>query len=179
MGRIQSPRLFYFLGSCFIIAIAGGGRLTGQEHEFYEMNIVLIGYRCSGKTVVGKIVSKELGRDFFDTDALIEEKAGCSIDTLVCEKGWAHFRDMEKRVIEALSMADNLVIATGGGIVVNAENLRNLKKNGWMVWLYGTPEVLKARMDKDQKAGKLRPCISGTDPSDEIVQILKIPTHRF
>ena len=143
------------------------------------MNIILIGYRCSGKTVVGKIVSNKLGRDFFDTDALIEEKAGCSIDRLVCEKGWAHFREMEKRGIEALSMADNLVIATGGGVVANAENLKKLKENGWMVWLYGTPEVLKARMDKDQKAGKLRPCISGTDPSDEIVQILKERTELY
>ena len=64
------------------------------------MNIVLIGYRCSGKTGVGKILARELKREFLDTDTLIEEDAGCSIETIVSSEGWDYFRDLEKRIVK-------------------------------------------------------------------------------
>jgi shikimate kinase len=112
-----------------------------------EMNIVLIGYRCSGKTVVGKILASELGKAFLDTDALIEE-------------------------IEEVSRRNNLVIATGGGIVMDEENVKNLKQNGWLVWLKGKPEVLKERMAKEQGSGRVRPSLTGVDPLEEIREVL-------
>jgi hypothetical protein len=65
------------------------------------MNIVLIGYRCSGKTEVGKLLARELGMEFVDTDLLIEEDTGCSIESIISEKGWDHFRKIERRMIEA------------------------------------------------------------------------------
>ena len=99
------------------------------------MNIVLIGYRCSGKTVVGKILARDLGRDFLDTDEKIEENTGSSIETIISREGWNHFRDVEKRVIEEVSSRDHLVISTGGGVVVDRGNRENLKRNGWLVWL--------------------------------------------
>jgi shikimate kinase len=92
------------------------------------VNIVLIGYRCSGKTAVGKILAKELGRDFLDMDALIEENARCSIETIISQNGWNHFRGIERGLTEEVSSKDNLVIATGGGIVMDEENVKNLKK---------------------------------------------------
>jgi shikimate kinase len=116
-----------------------------------EMNIVLIGYRCSGKTVVGKILASELGKAFLDTDALIEERSGRSIETMISTKGWDPFRETEKRLVEEVSRKNNLVIATGGGIVMEEENVKNLKQNGWVVWLKGKPEVLKERMAKEQE----------------------------
>ena len=61
------------------------------------MNIVLIGFRCSGKTVVGKIVAREMGRDFMDTDELIEVDTGYSIEKIISTKGWPHFRRIEKK----------------------------------------------------------------------------------
>ena len=112
-------------------------------HVCDRMNIVLIGYRCSGKTAVGKIVARELGRNFLDMDALIEENAGCSIETIISRKGWDHFREIEKRLVEEVSRKDNLIIATGGGVVVDEGNVKNLRKNGWIVWLNGKAEVLK------------------------------------
>jgi len=136
------------------------------------MNIVLIGYRCSGKTSVGKIIAGKLGKDFLDTDVLIEENTGTSIEAMISKEGWDRFRDIEKSLIEEVSRADNLVIATGGGIVMNEENVINLKKNGWIVWLNGKAEVLKERMEREQRSGKIRPSLTGADPLEEIKNVL-------
>nr|NIR15922.1 shikimate kinase [Desulfobacterales bacterium] len=124
------------------------------------MNIVLIGYRCSGKTVVGKTLARELGKEFLDTDALIEENAGRTIERMISTKGWDHFRETEKRLVEEVSRRNNLVIATGGGIVMDEENVKNLKQNGWIVWLKGKPDVLRERMAKEQGSGKVRPSLT-------------------
>ena len=71
---------------------------------------MLIGYRCSGKTGVGKMLARELNREFVDTDTLIQEDAGCSIETMVSSKGWDYFRDLEKRIAKAVARENNLVI---------------------------------------------------------------------
>ena len=136
------------------------------------MNIVLIGYRCSGKTVVGKILASELGKAFLDTDAMIEETWGRSIETMISTQGWDPFRETEKRLVEEVSRRNNLVIATGGGIVMDEENVKNLKQNGWVVWLKGKPEVLKERMAKEQGSGRVRPSLTGVDPLEEIREVL-------
>ena len=94
------------------------------------MNIVLIGYRCSGKTGVGKILACKLEKYFVDIDSLIEKRAGCSIKGLVSKSGWDHFRMIEKKMIERVSKKGNLIIATGGGAVMDKENIKNLKRNG-------------------------------------------------
>jgi len=143
------------------------------------MNIVLIGYRCSGKTAVGKILANELGRDFLDTDVLIEENAGCSIEVITSRDGWDHFRDIERRLIKEVSKKDNLVIATGGGVVMVEENVKNLKKNGFLVWLNGKAKVFKERMEREQKSGKIRPSLTGADPLEEIKQVLDIRTPLY
>ena len=144
------------------------------------MNIVLIGYRCSGKTEVGKILAEELEKDFLDIDELLEDKTGCSIETIISTDGWDHFREIERNIIEDVSRRDNLVIATGGGVVMDERNIKNLKRNGWIVWLNGKREVLKKRMDKEQKLGKVRPSLTGEDPLEEIKQVLdvRIPLYK-
>jgi shikimate kinase len=138
------------------------------------MNIVLIGYRCSGKTSVGEILAEELVMDFLDTDALIEKQACCSLEVLVSLRGWDDFRMMEKELVCDLSERDNQVIATGGGVVMDEGNVKNLKKNAWIVWLKGGPEVLRARMSWDQSSGRGRPSLTGADPLEEIEQVLNI-----
>jgi shikimate kinase len=138
------------------------------------MNIVLIGYRCSGKTVVAKTLARELHKEFLDTDALIEENADCSIETMISTKGWERFREIEKRLAEEVSRRNNLVIATGGGIVMDEENVKNLKQNGWVVWLKGKPEVLRERMAKEQGSGKVRPSLTGADSLEEIEEVLRV-----
>jgi shikimate kinase len=135
-------------------------------------NIVLVGYRCSGKTSVGKHLALELGRKFFDTDAWIEKKAECSIETIVSRHGWECFRRIEKELIRDLSRGIELVIATGGGVVMDEENVVNLKRRGFIVWLNVKAELLKKRMVRDQRSGKFRPPLTGSDPLEEIMRVL-------
>lgn len=143
------------------------------------MNVVLIGYRCSGKTGVGKMLAHRLGREFVDTDALIEANSGSSIASVVDQKGWRYFRNMEKRVIREISKRDGLVIATGGGVVMDRENVENLERNGFLVWLKGDPKVLKERMIKEQQVGVFRPPLAGQDALDEIEQVLQRRTPHY
>ena len=91
------------------------------------MNIVLIGYRCCGKTSAGRSIAESLGREFIDTDEMIIEKAGCSIDEIVSGHGWEYFRRLENDIIKSVSSMENMVIATGGGVVTDAETLRILR----------------------------------------------------
>ena len=137
------------------------------------MNIVLIGYRCSGKTAIGSLLADKLGMDLVDTDVLIEEDAGESIDAIISKKSWEHFRNLERDVIERTSEKDNQVIATGGGVVVNQKNVKALKKDGWVVWLDAEPNVLKERMDKEQQSGNIRPSLTGVDPLAEIEEVMR------
>ena len=136
------------------------------------MNIVLIGYRCSGKTSSGKIIAKKTGRGFIDTDAMIEERAGRPIEEVIAVKGWEYFRGLEKEVIEDISGMDNLVIATGGGVVIDEDNVVNLKKNGFVVWLKAGIDILKERMERDEVSGIPRPSLTGMDTMDEVETVL-------
>jgi len=137
-----------------------------------DMNIVLVGYRCSGKTTVGKALAEKLGRVFVDTDEVIQQDAGSTIEEMVSKKGWECFREIEKRVIQEVSGMDLLVIATGGGALMDQENVRNLKENGWIVWLKADAHVLHKRMKRDEKRGKTRPSLTGADSLQEIEQVL-------
>ncbi len=108
-----------------------------------------------------------------DTDRLMEEKTGLAVHACVSEKGWKHFRRIERKVVEEIASKDNVVIATGGGVVIDQENVKALKKIGWVVWLHTDATVIRDRMRKEGKAGKLRPPLSGADSLDEIDQILQ------
>ena len=143
------------------------------------MNVVLVGYRCSGKTSVGKTLAGELGRGFLDTDVLLEENAGCSIETIASRDGWDYFRALEKETIEQVSGRDHLVIATGGGVVLDRDNMKNLKRNGFIVWLKGDAVVLRERMNREEMSGNIRPSLTGTDPLKEIKQVLDARTPFY
>ena len=143
------------------------------------MNIVLIGYRCSGKTSVGKIIANRMKRSFLDTDMMIEDMAGYSIEEMVSMKGWTHFRDLEKGIIKEVSEESNQVIATGGGVVMDEDNVKNLKRNGFIVWLKGDIDVLKARMEEDHGSGQIRPSLTGANPMDEIKRVLDIRNSYY
>jgi len=137
------------------------------------MNIVLIGYRCSGKTLVGRLLARDLKRNFLDTDSLIEEKGEIPIHSYVSRYGWGDFRRLEREVIEAVASENNSVIATGGGVVIDPENVMRLRRNGWVVWLAAGGAVIRERMTQAQEQGDLRPPLSGSDPLEEIESILR------
>lgn len=119
-------------------------------------NLVLIGFMGSGKTSVAKELSKLTGMKAVDTDAMIEKKSGKKIKTIFAQKGEAYFRILEsKAAIKAAGMK-NTVIATGGGIIKNPDNIKALKKTGTVIFLKNSFSVAEARL----KNKKDRPLFS-------------------
>ena len=116
------------------------------------MNMVLIGYRCTGKTSVGKRVSERLHIPFYDTDELIKEHTGNTIREIIDKGGWDLFRKEEKAVIRGLSSVVDTVIAAGGGAVMDAENRTALKRNGLFLWLTADVHTMVERMKDDRVA---------------------------
>ena len=98
-------------------------------------NIVLIGMTGSGQSVLGKLLSSRLGKVFVDTDALVEAAAGLSIAAIFAEHGEAEFRRLESLQVQHCSERQGLVIATGGGIVLDPGNVTLLKKHGRLYYL--------------------------------------------
>ena len=143
------------------------------------MNIVLIGFRCSGKSSSGRIIAKKTGRTFIDTDKMIEEKAGSSIEEIVKMSGWDYFRGLEKEAVKEVSDMDNLVIATGGGVVINEDNVTSLKKNGFTVWLKADINTLKERVEREELSGNIRPSLTGLGILDEIETVLASRTPLY
>jgi len=143
------------------------------------MNLVLTGYRCSGKSCVGKILASRLDMVFCDTDAMVQEQTGKDIITLVSQYGWTRFREEEQKAVEALAGLDDGVIATGGGLVMDPENVKSLKANGWFAWLKAKPRTLELRMRKAEGRGSHRPSLRGVDPVEEISGILRERTPIY
>ena len=136
------------------------------------MNIVLIGYRAAGKTTIGKRLSDALRKVFVDTDDLIEERQGTPICEIVKSHGWDHFRAIEKSVISEISCHDDLVVAPGGGVVLEHENVKALKKNGFVIWLKADLQALLDRMSKDPRTFTGRPSLTGKGTLEELKEIL-------
>ncbi len=138
------------------------------------MNIVLIGYRGAGKSTVGRMLAARAGRKFVDADDWIEEQCGAPIRDIVQSKGWQHFRDVEKGIIEEICREDQLVIAPGGGAVLDPANVRSFKKNGLVVWLKADGEVLGRRMNQDPRTPTGRPTLTGKGALEEFQEVLAV-----
>ena len=100
-----------------------------------KQNIVLTGMPGSGKSTVGRILAREMGREFVDTDTEIIRLAKKPISDIFAQRGEAYFRDLESQVIAQLAQRTGLVIATGGGAILRAENVRRLRQNGRIYFL--------------------------------------------
>ncbi len=120
-------------------------------------NLILIGYRCCGKTRVGRHLAGLTGYDFVDTDQRIESDCGADIGTLVADRGWPFFRQTETRVLTRLLCRNNQVIATGGGVVLAQENRALIKENGVVIWLTADPSTIVQRLEADLKTLSQRP----------------------
>lgn len=122
-------------------------------------NIVLIGMPCCGKTTLGKGVAKKLNLKFIDTDEFIEKKFSKSTSEIIEQKGINFFRNIEKEVIKKISTCENTIIATGGGTILNGENILNLKKNGIFIFLEREIEDIL----KNENFIKNRPLLKNKD----------------
>jgi len=112
-------------------------------------NLILIGYRSAGKTVVGKHLAERLGLPFCDTDEMISRRTGRSVREIVAEKGWESFRREERIVIKGLTFMHGSVIALGGGALMNPANLELLKGKGVFIWLTADASTIVERMEQD------------------------------
>jgi len=135
------------------------------------MNIILIGYRGSGKSTVARRLASRMERRFVDTDDVIESKEG-QISDMVKSHGWDYFRAIEKRIIEEISKEDNLVIALGGGAVLDPDNVVNLERNGLIIWLKADRETLRKRIELDPRTLASRPTLTGKGAIEELGEMM-------
>lgn len=140
------------------------------------MNIVLIGYRGTGKSTVGRLLAARLGRELVSTDAEIVKRAQRTIPEIVAQQGWDYFRDLESDICRELASRDHLVIDTGGGAILRAQNVEALKKDGTVFWLTASIKTIAKRIGSD----KQRPSLTETKSFvDEIQDVLGERTPKY
>jgi shikimate kinase len=139
-------------------------------------NIALIGFMGTGKTSVGRLVAEVLHFEFLDTDELIEEYTGRSIPDIFSKDGEPAFRALEKKVVEELASKTKTVIATGGGLPTNPDNLAQLKSFALVVCLWASEEKIWERVRHQSH----RPLLLDADPQKKIHDFLAVrgPFYR-
>jgi len=138
--------------------------------ETTSKNIVLVGPMGSGKTTVGRRLAHELNQDFFDTDHEIIDKTGVNIDYIFDIEGEKGFRERESKILENLCQMSNIILATGGGIVILPKNRKILKNSGLVVYLSSSVNQLLKRTAKS----KTRPLLeNSSDRRKTITELLE------
>jgi shikimate kinase len=140
------------------------------------MNIVLVGYRGTGKSAVGAIVAERLEMQCIAMDEKIVEKVGMSIPEFVEKHDWSAFRNAESEVARELSGVDNIVVDSGGGVIERPENIDALRANGIVIWLKASVDAIVSRIE----GGTERPSLTGVKSfTDEVEEILdrRIPKY--
>jgi shikimate kinase len=139
------------------------------------MNLVLIGYRGTGKSAVARLLAKSLGMEVVSLDAEIVHQAG-PIPDIVAKHGWPHFRDIESEVTKRVSDRDGIIIDSGGGVILRPENVDNLKRNGRLIWLRASVPVIVQRI----QGGTQRPALTeGKTFTEEVEDVLRERTPLY
>lgn len=115
-----------------------------------KKNIVITGFMATGKSVVAKQLAQKLGMKYIDMDEVIEERQGMSISDIFSKYGETYFREEENKLARELSLKENKVIATGGGTMIYLENIKYLSRNGIIICLWCSPEVIEKRLDQEK-----------------------------
>lgn len=139
--------------------------------------IFLIGLRGSGKTKLGEVLAEKLGYDFCDTDDHIQETYGETIAEMVTRSGWQYFRDQEKALLRNFALT-NIVVATGGGVVLDEENCTYMKENGICVFLDAAWPVLVERLMENPIASQ-RPAFLPETLEEEVRRLHKERQHIY
>ena len=116
----------------------------------YKKNIVLIGMMGSGKSSIGKLISKKLDLEFIDIDEKIEESENCKISEIFKKKGENHFREIEKNISIKYLKLENKIISLGGGGYINESIRKQCKKNCSTIWLNWKNETLMKRINNSK-----------------------------
>lgn len=146
-------------------------------------NIFLVGLMAVGKSTVGRLLAQMLGAEFFDTDHVIEERAGADIAWIFDVEGEQGFREREQQVVDELTQREGIVLATGGGVVLRAANRRMLAARGVVVHLDSPLERLVERTARDKKRpllqqGKLRETLARLQ-ADRAPLYEEVADYRF
>lgn len=132
-------------------------------------NIILVGFMGTGKTTVGRILARRLGKRFVDMDGIIEQRAGKSISRIFSENGEPYFRHKERVLVQELAAASNQVIAAGGGIVLDHDNITDLDRTGKVVCLMASENEILRRVS----ASADRPLLEQGDKHQRILKLMK------
>jgi shikimate kinase len=141
------------------------------------MNLVLIGYRGTGKSAVAAILSQELGMAAVSLDEEIVREAGMPIPEIVEKHGWPWFRDLESEIVERFALCDQTILDTGGGVVLRPRNTENLRRGGVLFWLGASVEVIVERIQESRE----RPSLTeGRSFLEEVEEVLteRLPLYR-
>ncbi|KPJ94847.1 MAG: shikimate kinase [Gammaproteobacteria bacterium SG8_11] len=139
-------------------------------------NLFLIGPMGAGKTTIGRQLARQLGRKFFDSDKVIEERTGASIPLIFELEQEQGFRKREKAIIDELTQYEHIVLATGGGAVLDPDNRKHLASRGHVIYLYAPIEFLLLRTSRDSN----RPLLQNTDPKRKLEELMEVrdPLYR-
>ena len=132
-------------------------------------NIILVGFMGTGKTTVGKILARRLNKKFIDMDKLIEKRAGKSISRIFSEDGEPHFRRLEYLLVQELAGMKNQVVAAGGGIVLNPDNIVNFSRSGKVICLLASENDVLRRVS----ASADRPLLEKGDRLQNIKKLME------
>ncbi|MEN8177919.1 MAG: shikimate kinase AroK [Pseudomonadota bacterium] len=141
-----------------------------------KQNLFLIGPMGAGKTTVGKQLSRVLGMEFIDSDQEIQRRTGVDIPTIFEFEGEEGFRTRERAVIDELTAKDGVVLATGGGAVLDEQNRRVLSSRGFVIYLHCSPEQQYERTYRDRN----RPLIQTKNPLEKLKDLMHLrePLYR-
>jgi shikimate kinase len=138
-------------------------------------NIALIGFMAVGKSAVGRNVAKRLHRRFVDLDRLIERRAGMKVQEIFEQKGEAYFRQLEKKTLAELLGQEGQVLATGGGVVLDDDNLALLREKTFLIALSASTEVILRRVGNSAT----RPLLKGADRRERIEKLFNARAARY
>lgn len=138
-------------------------------------NIVLVGLMGAGKTSVGRLLAEKFGLDFIDIDEFIEINSKMSVSEIFSKYGEGWFRELEKDAIIVISKKNGSVVSTGGGALENEENLKNFQKNGTLIYLKTSPQILFERVKKQNN----RPLLQNENPLETLKILLKKRENNY
>jgi len=140
-----------------------------------QKNIALIGFMAVGKSAIGRTLARKLRRRFVDLDRVIERAEGSKVREIFEREGEAYFRQLEKQALATVLEANNQVIATGGGVILDNQNIQILRDKAVLIGLSAEMDVLLARAGDGTK----RPLLLGSNRREKIEDLLRQRAARY
>jgi shikimate kinase len=142
----------------------------GEPLFLVKTNIIIMGFMGTGKSATGRLVAKRLERVLVDMDAEIERREGRKIGDIFSQEGEPYFRKVEREVVKDLCRRENLIVAAGGGVVINPENVHDFSRTGVVICLSAEPSVILQRVASETH----RPLIEGGEKARKITDLLEL-----